>query len=79
MTTMWPVGTIMQIQTSSDDEEIMRCLEILKRSTSLGLMHEGVDVNDTRKFLRTWYAWGNSAFGEMMLELSRRKPHILFD
>jgi len=77
--TMWPIGTIMQIQTSSDDEEILQCLEILKKSTSYGLMHEGVDVNGTTKFLRTWYAWGNSAFGEMLLGLSEKKPHLLFD
>lgn len=77
--TMWPIGTIMQIRTSSDDEEILRCLAILKKSSTFGLMHEGVNVNDTTKFLRTWYAWGNSAFGEMILDLSQRKAHLLFD
>lgn len=76
--TMWPIGTIMQIQTSSNDEEILRCLAILKKSSTFGLMHEGVNVNDATKFLRTWYAWGNSAFGEMILDLSKRKPHLLF-
>lgn len=77
--TMWPVGTIMQILTSDDDKEIRTCLERLKRSSAgLGLVHEGVDVNDSNKFLRTWYAWGNSAFGEMMIDLAARKPGLLF-
>ncbi|KAK8200995.1 hypothetical protein M8818_006315 [Zalaria obscura] len=77
--TMWPIGTIAQIITTNDDEEIKELLAILKRSTAgLGLIHEGVDVNDTTKFLRTWYAWGNSAFAEMIIDLAERKPHLLF-
>ncbi|KIW46781.1 uncharacterized protein PV06_02418 [Exophiala oligosperma] len=77
--TMWPVGTIVQILTSDDDAEIRRCLGTLKTSSAgLGLVHEGVDVNDSTKFLRTWYAWGNSAFGEMIVDLATRKPGLLF-
>ncbi|KAK5192752.1 hypothetical protein LTR92_007046 [Exophiala xenobiotica] len=77
--TMWPIGTIMQILTSNNDDEIRLCLGMLKKSSAgLGLMHEGVDVNDCTKFLRTWYAWGNSAFGEAIIDLAKRKPEILF-
>lgn len=77
--TMWPVGTIIRILTSDDDEEIRRCLQILKKSSpGLGLVHEGMDVNDWTKILRTWYAWGNSAFAEMILDLAKRKPEIVF-
>lgn len=77
--TMWPIGTVMQILTSDDDDEIRGCLEVLKKSSAgLGLVHEGVDVNDCSKFLRTWYAWGNSAFGEAIVDLAKRKPEILF-
>jgi meiotically up-regulated gene 157 (Mug157) protein len=77
--TMWPIGTIMQILTSNNDDEIRLCLGMLKKSSAgLGLMHEGVDVNDCTKFLRTWYAWGNSAFGEAIIDLGKRKPDILF-
>ncbi|KIW18458.1 hypothetical protein PV08_02746 [Exophiala spinifera] len=79
LTTMWPLGTIMQVLTSDDDREIRACLETLKKSSAgLGLVHEGVDVNDSSRFLRTWYAWGNSAFGEMIVDLAARKPGILF-
>lgn len=77
--TMWPIGTIIQILTSNNDEEIRYCLDTLKKSSAgLGLIHEGVDVNDCTKFLRTWYAWGNSAFGEAIIDLAKRKPEILF-
>jgi meiotically up-regulated gene 157 (Mug157) protein len=37
-----------------------------------------VDANDPKKFLRTWYAWGNSSFAECMLDLAERKPHLVF-
>ncbi|OIW35519.1 hypothetical protein CONLIGDRAFT_62238 [Coniochaeta ligniaria NRRL 30616] len=77
--TMWPVGTVVQILTSDDDGEIVAELETLKKASGgLGLMHEGVDVNDPERFLRTWYAWGNSAFGEMILDISERKPWLIF-
>jgi meiotically up-regulated gene 157 (Mug157) protein len=36
-------------------------------------------VNNPKKFLRTWYAWGNSAFGEMMVDLADRKPGLIFN
>ncbi|KAK5347554.1 hypothetical protein LTS03_009965 [Exophiala xenobiotica] len=76
---MWPIGTLIQILTSNNDDEIRLCLGMLKKSSAgLGLMHEGVDVNDCTKFLRTWYAWGNSAFGEAIIDLAKRKPDILF-
>lgn len=37
----WPMSVIVQIMTSDDDAEILRCLDMLKKSTGgLGLMHE---------------------------------------
>ncbi|KIW15229.1 hypothetical protein PV08_05274 [Exophiala spinifera] len=77
--TMWPIGTIVQALTTDVDDEIRWCLETLKKSSAgLGLIHEGVAVNDSTNYLRSWYAWGNSAFGELILDLADRKPEILF-
>ncbi|KAK7888086.1 hypothetical protein LTR67_008963 [Exophiala xenobiotica] len=78
--TMWPIGTIVQALTTDVDGEIKWCLETLKKtSAGLGLVHEGVAVNDSTKYLRSWYAWGNSAFGELILDLAARKPELLFE
>ncbi|OAA54563.1 Six-hairpin glycosidase [Niveomyces insectorum RCEF 264] len=79
LATMWPVGTALRLLTSDDDAEILAELEQAKRASGgLGLMHEGVDVNDPKNFVRTWYAWGNSAFGDAIVDLAQRKPHLLF-
>ncbi|TQB69362.1 hypothetical protein MPDQ_001942 [Monascus purpureus] len=74
---MWPVGTVICILTS-DDDEILAQLEILKKlAGGLGLIHEAMDVNDLKTFLRTWYAWGNSSLAEMILDLAVRKPGLI--
>jgi hypothetical protein len=40
--TMWPIGTVMRILTSDDENEIITELEVLKRSSGgLGMIHEG--------------------------------------
>ncbi len=39
------MSLLVQAQTSDDDEEIMECLKLVLKSSSLGLVHESVDVN----------------------------------
>jgi meiotically up-regulated gene 157 (Mug157) protein len=29
-------------------------------------------------YSRPWFAWANSYFAEMMLDLAERKPHLIF-
>jgi hypothetical protein len=43
-----------------------------------GLMHESFFYDDYHRFTRTHFAWANTLFGELVLDLSRRKPHLLF-
>lgn len=31
-------------------------------------MHEGFDANDPTKFTRSWFAWANSLFAQMLEE-----------
>ncbi|CAH0016392.1 unnamed protein product [Clonostachys rhizophaga] len=74
----WPMAVVMQLLTSDDDEEITHGLKELLGSTSnLGLMHETVNSHDDSQWTRPWFAWANGLFGQMILDLEKRKPHLL--
>lgn len=38
------MSLLIQAQTSKDDKEILECLDLVLRSSRLGLVHESVDV-----------------------------------
>ena len=40
-------------------------------------MHEAFDQDDPGKFTRDWFAWANTLFGELIIDLHQRKPHLL--
>ncbi|KAK5170116.1 uncharacterized protein LTR77_004700 [Saxophila tyrrhenica] len=74
----WPMGVIMQILTSEDDEEIVGCLGMLVGSTNgTGLVHESILATDQASYTRSWFAWVNGLFGEMIFDLYDRKRHVL--
>lgn len=74
----WPMAVIMQTMTSDNDEEIVHGIRQLMGSTSkLGLVHESVNTWDDSKWTRSWFAWANGLFGQMVLDLLDRKPHLL--
>jgi len=77
---IWPMSIIMRALTSTEDEEIMECLAMLKRSTAgTGFMHESFHKNDAVKFTRKWFAWANTLFGELIMTIAEEKPHLLFN
>ena len=39
------MSLLIQAQTSDNDTEIAECLELVLKSSKLGLIHESVDVN----------------------------------
>ncbi|PHH91173.1 hypothetical protein CDD83_1454 [Cordyceps sp. RAO-2017] len=75
----WPMGAIVQAMTAGDDDdEVARGIRQLMGATGgLGLMHESVDAHDAARWTRSWFAWANGLFGQMILDLLERKPHLL--
>lgn len=72
------MSLLMQAQTSDDDEEIKQCLAMVLDSSRLGLVHESVDVNYITQYTRSWFAWANGVFAVTILDLAKRKPHLVF-
>lgn len=68
----------MQAQTTDNDEEISQCLELVLRSSELGLLHESIDVDRVAQYTRSWFAWANGVFATTVLDLAKRKPHLIF-
>ena len=67
---IWPMSIIMRAMTSSDDQEISWCVKTLcNTDAGTGFMHESFDKNDPMKFTRSWFAWANTLFGELLLKL----------
>lgn len=75
---IWPMSLMVRILTSADDAEIRASLEVLKTTDAgTNVMHEAFDQDDPATFTRPWFAWANGLFGETLLDLYARKPHLL--
>ncbi|QZA77383.1 glycoside hydrolase family 125 protein [Deefgea tanakiae] len=75
---IWPMSLIMQALTSNDADEVARCLTMLKRSDGgSSLMHESFLPDDPSDFTRSWFAWANTLFGELILRVARDFPALL--
>jgi meiotically up-regulated gene 157 (Mug157) protein len=60
----------MKALTSTDDTEIKECVEMLMNTDAgTGFMHESFDVDNPQNFTRSWFAWVNGLFGEMVLKI----------
>ena len=49
-----------------------------QNTNGLGLIHESIDIYNTTSYTRPWFAWANSYFAEMLLDLAQRKPQLIF-
>jgi meiotically up-regulated gene 157 (Mug157) protein len=75
---IWPMSIIMRALTSTKDDEITQCLRWLRDTTAgTGFMHESFDKDNPKKFTRSWFAWANTLFGELILEVVERHPAAL--
>lgn len=78
-TNPWPMAHVSAIYGTDDDDEIKERLNIILENTSgLGLVHESVNIYNSTVFTRPWFAWANSYFAEMVLDLAERKPGLIF-
>ncbi|WP_390884171.1 glycoside hydrolase family 125 protein [Hoylesella oralis] len=67
---IWPMTIMMKAFTSTDDAEIKQCIEALQRTDAgTGFMHESFNKDDAANFTRSWFAWQNTLFGELILKL----------
>jgi len=77
---VWPIGLCMQALTSLEDEEAADVLRMLL-TTHAGtcLMHESFDPDQPDVYTRSWFAWANSLFGEMIYQFYEedRLAHVL--
>ena len=75
---IWPMSIMVRALTSNDAGEIRQCLHWLKTThAGTGFMHEAFDQDDPTHFTRPWFAWANSLFGELMVDLAGRHPDLL--
>ena len=75
----WHMSQISNIYGTDSDDEITSHLDMLLKSTSgLGLIHESINIHNESDYTRPWFAWANSYFAEMVLDLAERKPALIF-
>ena len=75
---VWPMSIMMKAFTSRDDQEIKSCIEMLMRTDAgTGFMHESFHKDDPKKFTRSWFAWANTLFGELLWKTFNEKPYLL--
>ncbi|KAI9001183.1 Six-hairpin glycosidase-like protein [Trametes punicea] len=75
----WPMSQISAIFGTDDDNEILQSLYLIANNTNgLGLIHESINIYDGT-YTRPWFAWANSYFAEMLLDLAQRKPNLIFN
>jgi meiotically up-regulated gene 157 (Mug157) protein len=75
---IWPLGITMRALTSTDDDEIAFCLRMLKETHGgTGFMHESFHKDDPSNFTRSWFAWANTLFGELIVTLHDERRRLL--
>ena len=75
---IWPISLIIQASTSTNEEEILSCLRLLiKSSAGTGLLHESFNADNASDYTRAWFAWCNSLFGGLIVQLLQERPGLL--
>jgi meiotically up-regulated gene 157 (Mug157) protein len=62
------MSLLVQAQTSDDDAEIMECLYLVLKSSSLGLIHESVNVQFPGSYTRKLFCV--SSLARCLVELA---------
>ncbi|TKY86656.1 hypothetical protein EX895_004296 [Sporisorium graminicola] len=74
----WPMSLTMQILTSTDAQEQLDALSLLRNTTAgTGLIHESINVRNATDFTRPWFGWANGLFGEAVRHIEQTNPQVL--
>ena len=66
---IWHIALTMQILTATDQAEIDDCLAMLSRThADTFFMHESFNKDDPADYTRSWFAWANSLFAQMLIQ-----------
>ncbi|GGO92361.1 glycoside hydrolase family 125 protein [Stakelama pacifica] len=75
---IWPMSIITHAMNARDDATIRQCLHWLKTThAGTGFMHESFNKDDPANFTRSWFAWANALFGQLIVQLADTRPDIL--
>ncbi|WNO52901.1 glycoside hydrolase family 125 protein [Stakelama saccharophila] len=75
---IWPMSIITHAMNAEDDATVAQCLRWLKNTHGgTGFMHESFNKDDPSDFTRSWFAWANALFGQLIVEVADRRPALL--
>jgi uncharacterized protein len=75
---IWPLGVVVEGLTASDKQEVRNCIETLRKThAGTGFMHEAFHKDNPEKFTRSWFAWANTIFGELLWKTFQESPEPL--
>jgi len=67
---VWPMSYVMKALTTTDRAEQEQCLQwLLNADAGTGFMHESFNKDDASDFTRSWFAWANTLFGELVIRM----------
>ncbi len=89
---VWPMALIVQGLTADEgvagDKEVADILEKLVMAglagnqgtpgQGYGFMKEAVHADGANRFTRPWFAWANGLFGQLILDVAVKRPHLIF-
>jgi len=77
---IWPMSLIVYALTSQSDEEIKTILQqLIQSSAGTGWLHESFDKDYASLYTRSWFSWVNGLYGELILQLAKERPHLIFN
>jgi meiotically up-regulated gene 157 (Mug157) protein len=75
---IWPMGIILRAMTSNDNDEIVKCIAMLRQThAGTGFMHEAFHKDNPADYNRSWFAWANTLFGELIIKIYSERREIL--
>ena len=78
MDMIWPMAITMRGLTSTKPSEIEECIDLLKATHGdTGFMHESFHKDNPKNFSRSWFAWANTLFGELLWKTYQMYPKLL--